>query len=95
LSEVDIQVILNELKHIREDLAEVKLDAKNKCKDCIEIELVNNKIETLKEKIDEFEDLPIRVTRIESSNSTLIKMLPYGTTFLGWLLGGGWKYFAG
>lgn len=35
LSESDIQVILNELKHIKDDISEIKDALKNKCATCV------------------------------------------------------------
>jgi hypothetical protein len=95
LSEDVIAVILNELKHIREDLAEVKGDMKNKCSDCSNVKLLENEIKCVKEKQDKFEDIPIRVSKLENSGTILSKILPYILMFLGWLTGGGWKYFVG
>ena len=44
MSESDIQVILNELKNIKDDIADIKTDVKDKCKSCVNFAVANEKL---------------------------------------------------
>jgi hypothetical protein len=44
MGESDIQVILNELRNIKDDIAEIKLEIRNKCKNCLNTAVADEKI---------------------------------------------------
>lgn len=106
VNEADMAMVLNELKHIRGDIAEQKMemrefkeqtkidfreirdDNKNKCGDCV-------KVAVLEERLKNYEDIVTRVEKIDTSNGVIAKIMPYLFTALGWLAGGGWKFFVG
>lgn len=44
MSESDIQVILTELKNIKDDIAEIKLEVKDKCKSCLNAAVADERL---------------------------------------------------
>ncbi len=44
MSEGDIQVILAELQNIKDDIAEIKTDIKDRCKNCLNTAVADEKI---------------------------------------------------
>lgn len=44
MSDSDIQVILNELKNIKDDIADIKTDIKDKCKNCVNFAVTDEKL---------------------------------------------------
>lgn len=92
MSNPEIQVILNELKHIREDIAELKEANKHKCDDCTKVAILNSRLENYEKVVKDVESL-------KTEKTTLQKLIPYLWSALvaivGWLVGGGWKFFVG
>jgi hypothetical protein len=44
MSEGDIQVILAELKNIKDDMAEIKVDIKERCKNCLNTAVMEERV---------------------------------------------------
>lgn len=44
MSETDIQVILNELKNIKDDIADIKGEIRDKCRSCVSFAVTEEKI---------------------------------------------------
>jgi hypothetical protein len=44
MSESDVQVILNELKNIKEDVAEIKTEMKDRCKNCLNAAVTDERL---------------------------------------------------
>jgi predicted Fe-S protein YdhL (DUF1289 family) len=53
MSEADIQVILNELKNIKDDITEIKGDVKDKCANCVRTEVMKATVDNFVKMSDD------------------------------------------
>lgn len=106
ISGADIMVVLNELKHIRDDVAEQKTDLKEFKEqykaDMKELREERHdkcnecvRVALLEHKLEKYDELVNIVNSLNTERGLLSKVGPYFASFLAWLAGGGWKYFVG
>lgn len=93
MGEVDIQVILNELQHIRTDIEKVdkrveKIEDKlnSQCEGCM-------KVISLETRLSNYEAEREKIDKLTSERNFIKWVIPILGTLLGWIAGGGWKLF--